>query len=59
VFKNWREDDFDVNELLNSNFERRCGSDLGYIDPTTIIDSLYDRNNRRIYVFGEFYKRGC
>lgn len=55
VFKNWREESFDINELLKNNFELRCGSDLGYVDPTTIISSLYDRANNRIYVIGEFY----
>ena len=59
VFKNWREESFDINELLKNNFELRCGSDLGYVDPTTIISSLYDRANNRIYVIGEFYQRGC
>lgn len=58
VFKNWREEDFDVKELLDAGFERRCGSDIGYIDPTTIISSFYDRANNRIYVHSEFYGAG-
>ena len=33
--------------------------DIGYIDPSAVINTLYDRNNKIIYVFEEFYKRGC
>jgi phage terminase large subunit len=33
--------------------------DLGWIDKSAIIDSLYDRENKTIYVFNEFYKSGC
>ena len=33
--------------------------DLGWVDKTAIIDSLYDRENKTIYVFNEFYKSGC
>ena len=59
VFHNWRVEEFDVLSLAASGLEHRTGSDLGYIDPTTVIDSLYDAENKRIYVFNEFYKRGC
>jgi phage terminase large subunit len=33
--------------------------DFGYVDATTIIPSLYDRKNKIIYVYDEFYKSGC
>lgn len=46
-------------DLSASGLELRIGSDLGYIDPTTIVCSLYDRPNSTIYVFDEFYKPGC
>ena len=58
VFTNWKVEDFDEFELAKK-LEHRVGSDLGWIDPTTIVDSLYDRNNGIIYVFNEFYKSGC
>jgi len=57
VFSNWLVDE--VNPLKYSNLEHRVGSDLGFIDPTTIVCSLYDRANKTIYVYDEFYKRGC
>lgn len=59
VFSNWRVEEFDPMELSASGLELRVGSDLGYIDPTTIVCSLYDRPNSTIYVFDEFYKPGC
>ena len=44
---------------MKQNLEHRCGCDLGWIDPTTVIESLYDRENKIIYVINEFYKSGC
>ena len=58
VFNNWRKEDFDLNELLSLGLKRRTGSDLGFIDPTTIVDTLYDEKNKRIYVFNEYYATG-
>lgn len=59
VYTNWREEEFDAMALAASGLERRSGMDVGWIDPSTIIDTLYDRENRTIYVFNEFYKSGC
>lgn len=59
VITNWREEEFDHMLLASSGLEHRVGMDLGWTDPSAIIDSLYDRNNRTIYVFNEFYKSGC
>ena len=58
VFTNWETADFDPLTLSSSGLEHRAGADLGFIDPTTIVDTLYDRNNHKIYVFNEFYKSG-
>ena len=59
VITNWRSEDFNPMELAAAGLEHRAGIDLGWIDKTAIIDSLYDRENRIIYVFNEFYKSGC
>lgn len=59
VFNNWRAELFDPLELASRGYERRAGMDLGWVDKTAIIDSLYDRENKIIYVFNEFYKSGC
>lgn len=58
VFKNWKVEDFDIQNISSSNFERRAGSDLGFIDPTTVVDSWYDRTSSRIYVTSCFYRSG-
>lgn len=57
VFQNWKIKDFDFSSL--GQLELRIGCDFGYIDPTTVICSLYDKANSQIWVFDEFYKTGC
>ena len=59
VITNWREEEFDAMALAAKGLEHRAGCDLGWIDKTAIIDSLYDKENKIIYVFNEFYKSGC
>lgn len=59
VITNWRTEEFDPLALSASGLEHRAGCDLGWIDKTAIIDTLYDRKNKTIYVFNEFYKSGC
>lgn len=55
VFRNWFVEEFDP----FTGLEHRAGMDVGWIDPSAIIDSLYDKENKTIYVFNEFYKSGC
>lgn len=59
VITNWRSEEFDAMALASGGLEHRVGMDLGWIDKTAILDTLYDRDNRTIYVFNEFYKSGC
>ena len=59
VITNWRKEEFNAMELAAAGLEHRAGIDLGWVDKTAIIDTLYDRENRTIYVFNEFYKSGC
>ena len=59
VFKRWETRDFDPLELAATGLEHRSGMDVGWVDPSAVIDSLYDRENKTIYVFNEFYKSGC
>lgn len=59
VITNWKAQEFDPLELAASGLEHRAGMDVGWIDPSAIIDTLYDRANKTIYVFNEFYKSGC
>ena len=59
VIKNWKTEAFDAMELAAAGLEHRAGMDLGWIDKSAIIDTLYDKANHTIYVFNEFYKSGC
>lgn len=59
VITNWRAQVFDAMSLAASGLEHRAGIDLGWVDKSAIIDSLYDKQNKTIYVFNEFYKSGC
>lgn len=59
VLTNWRKEEFNAMELAAAGLEHRAGIDLGWVDKTAIIDTLYDRESRTIYVFNEFYKSGC
>ena len=59
VFQNWKVEEFDPLELATTGLEHRCGCDFGFIDPSTIIPSLYDKENGKIYIYDEFYKSGC
>lgn len=59
VITNWKKQEFDPMELAKQGLEHRVGMDLGWIDKSAIIDTLYDRKNKIIYVFNEFYKSGC
>ena len=58
VFSSWHQEPFDAMALA-SKLEHRVGSDLGFVDATTIVATLYDRENKTIYVYDEFYKSGC
>ena len=59
VITNWKAQVFDAMALAAQGLEHRAGCDLGWIDKTAVIDTLYDRANKTIYVFNEFYKSGC
>ena len=59
VITNWRTNEFDPMELAAAVYEHRAGCDVGWVDPSTVIDTLYDKATKTIYVFNEFYKSGC
>ena len=59
VFQNFRSEAFDVMALASSGLEHRAGCDLGWTDPSAVINTFYDKANHTIYVYEEFYKSGC
>lgn len=58
VLTNWRAEEFDSIALARQGLEHRCGCDLGFIDPSAVIETLYDKKNKTIYVCNEYFKRG-
>ena len=59
VFSNFKVEEFNPMELAAIGYEHRCGMDLGWIDASAITNTLYDRQQKTIYIFEEFYKSGC
>lgn len=59
VFQNFKIEDFNAEEMAAKGLEHRAGCDMGYIDPSSVVDTLYDREHKTIYIFNEFYKSGC
>ena len=60
VLPNHSIEEFNIQELLkNPKIEVRAGMDMGYVDPTTIVLSLYDKENKIIYIADAFYERGA
>lgn len=57
VLTNWKESTLDERELAKL-YEHRAGIDWGWNDPSAIVDTYYDKNNRTIYVVNEFYRTG-
>lgn len=60
VIKNWEEADFDPIEIVKrvGSSAHRAGADLGYLDPTVVIDTLWDEQNKVIYVCSEWHGVG-
>lgn len=57
VFPNHRTEDFNIDELMkDKSLEIHVGIDLGYIDASTIIVSLWDKVNQKIYIIDEYYQ---
>lgn len=60
VFRNWRKDDLgDIRELSKEGWELRVGMDLGFVDPSTIVSSMYNEKQSIIYVFDSWSESGC
>lgn len=59
VFRNWRKDKFDVQELAKKGWQLRVGMDLGFVDPSTIVSSMYNEAESVIYVFDAWSESGC
>lgn len=61
VFENYKVESFDYKQLLKDNpkLQSAVGMDFGYVaDPSTMVASLVDVENRKIYIFDEMYEKG-
>lgn len=59
VFTNYRAEELDIDELRTQNLQHLVGLDFGFTaDPTAIVESLLDEDNKKIYVIREFYQKG-
>lgn len=59
VFQDWRLEEFNEMELAAKRYEHRVGFDIGFIDPSAIVATLYDKENKTIYIYDEYYKTGA
>lgn len=53
IFDNWSEQEFDYTKIKGTHL---VGLDWGYVDPTSIMQSILDEEHKTIYVFSEWYK---
>lgn len=60
VYENWEEEAFDIEKVKKIPGVVSCfGMDFGYTnDPSTLFCGLYDKENKRLYVFDELYEKG-
>ena len=59
VYTNYTIEDLDLDGLRKQGFPQLVGLDFGYVnDPTAIVCSLLDEENKRIYVINEFVQTG-
>lgn len=59
VFTNYRVEDLDIDELRKCGYQHLVGLDFGFVnDATAIVDCLLDEENKKLYIYREFYKTG-
>lgn len=60
VYENWREQEFSVSDIINKYELESCfGLDYGYTnDPSALFCGLIDKDNKKLWVFDEMYKKG-
>ena len=57
VYENWKEEEFDLEEVRK--YKSAFGLDFGYTnDPSAFFVGFVDLDNKRLYVWDEFYQHG-
>lgn len=59
VYTNWTLEEFNPQELAARGLAHKVGMDMGFIDASTIVCSLYDEEIKTIYIYADWYKRGA
>lgn len=61
VYENWKEQRFTLEEIRKEcpDLKTCCGLDFGYTnDPSALFVGFLDRQNKKLYVWDEFYEKG-
>lgn len=59
VYTNYRVEELNLDSLRQMQYEHLVGLDFGFsVDPTAIVESLLDEENKKLYVIREFYQKG-
>lgn len=60
IYDHWKEEAFDIEKVKKiPGVVSVFGMDFGYTnDPSTLFCGLYDKDNKRLYVFDELYEKG-
>lgn len=61
VYTNWKVEEFNYKEIIKNkaNSKALFGLDFGYInDPSAFVALIVDEENKKLYIFDEFYKKG-
>ena len=57
VYENWKEQPFTLEDIRHC--KTRCGMDFGYTnDPTAVPIMFLDKENKKLYIWDELYKKG-
>lgn len=59
VYENWKEQDFNIDDIKNKDTISVFGMDFGYTnDPSTLFCGILDLKAKKLWVFDEMYKKG-
>lgn len=61
VYENWKVEPINVSQVVQQNrgIVSSFGMDFGYVaDPSTMIATLVDMENKKLYIFDEMYEHG-
>ena len=59
VYENWKEQDFNIDDVKNKDTISVFGMDFGYTnDPSTLFCGILDLKGKKLWVFDEMYKKG-